>query len=673
MHLDLLNYGRSGKSFFEDFVSFAKRRKVVIIVVIVACLLGFGYDIWNFSLSPDEEREIVRAAGTNIDIRNLLLKESRYGAWFIKQILSVDGIFTPCIDTLMAVIFFGISAVVWCMCIECAAGKARIHTLSLCVFAVLYITFPYVIADLFSYGICNSLIGMVFLLGVIGQYDLFKSFLNGGFDWGMIRGILLATFLFLSTEVGITLFALSAAMIAFFYFFYNDKKEDIIRLVFRYIGRALLVFFVSLLLSFLVKLLDTGNNGYQSQFIYWNTTKPLIPQIMSVMSACKQYFTQSKWLGQTCLLMGFILSFISMFVFVILKHNRKALLIVMLYFCVIILSFSMVIICGGLMPVRTMVTLQILSGFVWFITVEVFRKKKAIYTLLITISLYIGFRQIVYLNRAFTGSNLCAQLDMEMGYKIGTDIQRETGKQSPMQPVVFVGRYQHPASNIFMIDASGQSIFYRSRTVYKNYFMTYLGFSFQHASDAVISEAEKRAMTQPAYPLEGYIQVYDDMIVVKLSGAQYYIGETISESEKMSLQDLTIVDSQTPDDCGIGWIGYQGIYFSCNGSRPDDNNEIDISFDGYVSVNGWACDFINRAPLSTLYACVGDKIITCNYNIDRQDVADFFSISSLRDVGFSLLIPSEYLEDDGDTELKFLMVGADGTFVYEPIQFELVY
>jgi hypothetical protein len=427
MHIDPLNYIKTGKSFYTDFISFVRRRKVVIIVVLFTCLFAFGYDIWNFSLSPDEEREIVRAAGTNVDIRNILLRESRYGAWFIKQILSVDGIFTPSIDTLMAVVFFGISAIVWCMCIELVSENSHIHTASLSVFAVLYITFPYVIADLFSYGICNSLIAMIYLLGVIVQYALFKSFLNGGLEWGMIRAILLTTFLFLSTEVSITLFALSAAIIAFFHLFYNNQKDKIERVVFRYIGRALIVFFISLLLSFLIKLLDSGNGGYQTQFIHWNHTTPIISQIKSVLSTCKLYFTNQNWLGHNCLLLGLMLSAVSMFIYVIYQHNCKALLAFALYVCVVILAFSMVIICGGFMPVRSMVTIQLLSGFVWFLFVEVFHKKKAIYTLVSIVSLYIGFRQIVYLNRAFTGSNLCAQLDMEMGYKIGTDIQKEAG------------------------------------------------------------------------------------------------------------------------------------------------------------------------------------------------------------------------------------------------------
>lgn len=671
MRIDLLNYGKTGKTFYEDFITFVKRRKVVIFAVIIATLLGFGYDIWNFSLSPDEERELVRAVGTNIDIRNLLLRESRYGGWIIRQILTVDGIFTPCIDTFVAVISFGFSSIIWCMCIDLTAGNGRVRTASMVVFAILYITFPYVIADLFSYGICNSLSGMLLLLGTIVQYDLFKSFLNGGHDWGMIRGIILATFLFISAETCITLFAMSSAMIAFFYIFYTNQNDR--RSVFSFIGRVMTVFFISLAFSFLIKLLDSSNNNYQNQFIYWNGSTPIIEQIKSMVHACTTYFTQSNLLGQRCLLCGLILSLLAIVVYLIQKHNAKALLVAAIYVCVIVLAFSIVIICGGVMPVRTMVTLQLLSGFLWFLTVEVFQNKKVIYTLMLAISFYIGFRQVVYLNRAFTGSNLCAQLDMEMGYKIGTDIQREAGSKTPNQPVVFIGRYQHAAENIYRIDASGQSIFYRNDTIYKNFFMSYLGFNFQHANSNIIEEAEKRAVKQTAYPLDGYIQVYDDMIIIKLSGAQYYIGEEVAEESRLSLEDMPITAAQSAAKCGVGWIGYNGIYYSCNGEKPDENNQIRISSDKDVSISGWACDFENKEPLSALYVCIGDHVVSCNYGVDRKDVAEYYSSDRLRYVGFSVLIPHELLEDDGNTELKFLMVSSDAGSVYEPVLYQLVY
>ena len=124
------------------------------------------------------------------------------------------------------------------------------------------------------------------------------------------------------------------------------------------------------------------------------------------------------------------------------------------------------------------------------------------------------------------------------------------------------------------------------------------------------------------------------------------------------------------------WIARQGLCIdSYNGTRIGGDAtgfQIDRSSQ-QISLVGWAADFAALQPLSALYLQVGDQIVKCNYGIERTSVSDHFQNIDLKDTGFSVTFPASYLKDGQVEEIRFIQIGADGTYCYEPITYQLGY
>lgn len=159
--------------YISDIIDFCRSHKVLLWVLAFVMIASFGYEVCNFSVSPDEEREIVRAAGTSQDITKLLLHEQRYGSWILKQILTLDGVFTPAVQSFLAVVFQGLAAIIFCMVMQFAAGERKIKESTFIVFSVLYITYPCVVAEFMSYDILTC-VGLLLL--VVEMYSMKRMF-----------------------------------------------------------------------------------------------------------------------------------------------------------------------------------------------------------------------------------------------------------------------------------------------------------------------------------------------------------------------------------------------------------------------------------------------------------------------------------------------------------------
>ena len=123
------------------------------------------------------------------------------------------------------------------------------------------------------------------------------------------------------------------------------------------------------------------------------------------------------------------------------------------------------------------------------------------------------------------------------------------------------------------------------------------------------------------------------------------------------------------------WMGKDGIWLdSGNGQLIAGIGPIPMqSGGGAVTINGWAADFTADAPFSALYLQVGDRVPKCDYGQERASVADHFGKESLRNTGFEVAFPRDYLLDGAVTELSFIGVSADGQALYQPVTCQLAY
>lgn len=123
------------------------------------------------------------------------------------------------------------------------------------------------------------------------------------------------------------------------------------------------------------------------------------------------------------------------------------------------------------------------------------------------------------------------------------------------------------------------------------------------------------------------------------------------------------------------WIATNGICLDTyNGIRLENAGKFAVSLESpVVELVGWAADFGAQKPLKELYLQIGDINIKCNYGIERTSVSSHFKNENLKNTGFSVTFPASYLQNGQINELRFIQVGADGTYRYEPITYQLLY
>ena len=124
---------------------------------------------------------------------------------------------------------------------------------------------------------------------------------------------------------------------------------------------------------------------------------------------------------------------------------------------------------------------------------------------------------------------------------------------------------------------------------------------------------------------------------------------------------------------------------SYKGMWLDNVNSVDLNTGGYIAgqipkrlyqdgetvfFNGWAADFNAGMPLSAFYLKAGDKIVKCQYGIERTSVSDVFQNENLKMTGFNITIPKSYLDDVN--KIEFIQVGYDGTYRFETVEYTLI-
>lgn len=517
-------YWSEWTGFIND--SFREHKTAFIIGSIIVILI-FGYEITNFTLGVDEEREIVHSYGTteNIDTSRLTGGEGRYSLILIKHLFSPDGVFTPYVDTLISVIGIALAAIINIISFEKCSRK-RFKSASCIIFMGLFCSLPYVVTEWMCYSIMNSgmTIGILFTSLEIYSICTFafsdtsvraiirKSPFLSKYTW-LICSSLLCAFTIAIVESLAPYFMISACFCVIFFIIYTENagfKQFFLKAV-----PFMLAFLFGFGIYYLFKLV-LGATSYTSQYLHWG--KESISDILKGYVGYLDYIFNDIRPGSVLSAVS-VLCFVLMLFLISVRQKKAERFFLMLFggLCCFICAFALNIVTGGFTPFRTMIPLMLLTSVPWIIAIEYLASYKFIKAVPVILSAFILLQQGIWVNKIFTGAHLCAQLDMEMGYNIGIKIMEEFPDVYSQKPLVFVGRYQHPSPSIIKMDAVGQSVFWRNRSSYKVYLLRYLGFDFIHSSNDQIAKADIYAQDMPVYPEEGCIQEFDDMIVVRLS------------------------------------------------------------------------------------------------------------------------------------------------------------
>lgn len=167
--------------------------------------------------------------------------------------------------------------------------------------------------------------------------------------------------------------------------------------------------------------------------------------------------------------------------------------------------------------------------------------------------------------------------------------------------------------------------------------------------------------------------------VVIYGGGERYLSVYLTETVRFprladDLPDLPSRDMISQEEYG-SWMLANGV---CIDTYNDTvtNNSAEIVLDPrYKSVRftGWGADFYANAPFKELYLKVGDDLLLCDTGFERPDVAQGMGIETLLKTGYEIDFPTSYLDEDGETEVSFIGVSADGEYIYTPVTYRLVY
>ncbi len=158
--------------------------------------------------------------------------------------------------------------------------------------------------------------------------------------------------------------------------------------------------------------------------------------------------------------------------------------------------------------------------------------------------------------------------------------------------------------------------------------------------------------------------------VVIFEATERLITSVLVNDPKISIQEI-------PDVKEISAVGrgYKGMWIdSCNGAKVEEQGTIVIDeSDDKIKFTGWAVDFNQDMPVSQIYLEIEDKIIKCDYESAKPSVAKVFQNNNLLNTGFSVSFPREYLKGNTVKQIRFILVGNDGSYKYEPIVYNIIY
>ena len=494
--------------------------KTELITSAILELIIFGYEIFNFTLSVDEEREIVHAYGSSTEIENLLLQEGRWGAFLFRKLETLDGTFTPYIETFLSVVFIFAAAVFLLFSFEKLANT-KFNKISYVVFIGLFSSLPFIVAEWMCYSIMNTFLSAGMFFVAFTQY-LLSVFITNMNNSGkkiilkhkalLISVILINTWNFGMVESIIPFFITATCFALTIYAVYNSNIN--FKNLFTCILSYVIPFVISFVLYYAIRMIIQPS-AYTDKFIHWGNSD--FNDIIRNWATMLTNIFNSELPGSSGLLITLSIFIITIIISAFKADNiKQAFISIFCAFCSIAGVFSLNILTGGSTPLRTMISLMLLASVPWIITLEYFKNIKPAHVISIIISISVLWQQTAWLNRIWFGANLCYTLDVNMGYEIGNEIKNEAQNYYE-KPIVIVGRYQHNSPNIIKIDAVGQSIFYRPRSAYKTYLLRYLGFDFSLADSSEEELAKEYSTNMPIYPQEGYVQEFNEVIVVRIS------------------------------------------------------------------------------------------------------------------------------------------------------------
>jgi hypothetical protein len=501
-----------------DLIDFLKTNRWLIVFSLIVAVFSFGYELFNFSLSIDEEFTSFRTAVDD----QIYVKVGRWGLYFLNLFFQPVSLI-PYYPTLIAL-----------LCIATTSIFFVIHSTgsqsSKIVFMLLFISSP-----IHTYYLTFNTVGLYLSMGMVfatTSYLFFKQAIQKKHP-GLKQYLL--SILFLAFSISIYQSNLAFFLVFGMYYVLTEALDQKnIRL--NHLLRIIVRLSVVIVLGYLVYkigdivsrhlILDSDNKNntqYLDNFIKWGT-QPVTQILGYLYQSTIELLTgtgfQTGFLGLSLKSIPF---FLTLFLLQILRSRKgqlqKLISIIALFF-LIVSPFTLIYLNGSMLPMRSMSSLTLMIALLWFI---IYRQSGIFLRKILFIAALLIMINNTWINtRLFYATNTAWQADRDIANRIIERVfQLDPPEVQGKIVIAFSGIFKHPENELFLKSETQGASFYewdRGTPFRIQAFFKTIGINkIEVIPIEKMSHKKIEIETMPFWPSKGSVALFDNVVIVKFS------------------------------------------------------------------------------------------------------------------------------------------------------------
>lgn len=503
----ILEYGKAIRNFLKLNIS-------GVFLVITLNIASFGFMVSNFTLSIDEELEMMGPRDIG------WVGYGRFGTYFLNKLFVVNERFTPFFTDFSAAFLLGFASLLFMLNFEETSNSKTKGPLLIGVFCGLFMSMPLVMGEYMSFGVYNMALGLGYIFVATSIYFSKKFFLEKNLYklFFAIASLSCATSIyqsFIGVYIACTIFGI---LIVIFERARSYVFRDIVAEIFFNCFILIFSLVVYLLLNKYFQSTITPAYGYIGNIVGWN--KGLAPlEVLGVTfekitSILLGRFDRS---GVVVLATTFAFGVYTVARALRLDSIRGAFMLVFFALCFVLSPFVIMLGLGAPLPGRALQALPLFLGGSWYLMLKYPVGKCGKY-ISIFASLYLIVIQLQFLNAMFYGDYLRYQQDSFLGRQIMMTLEAKEIDYKK-KPLVFIGSRKLDASPLIStVNSGGKSFFEDESQMYRmTYFLGSLGYSVITPTYEEMAEGKKFSGEMLNWPSSRSVKILDNLLVVKLS------------------------------------------------------------------------------------------------------------------------------------------------------------
>ncbi len=508
----------NNKSFISQIKFYCEKNKTIIIYSFILAIVCYGYELFNFSLSIDEELfSFVKATEMNVWVA-----DGRWGIYFINILLMPFSVL-PYYPTLISILCMALA------CIIFINGETT-SLLQKIVFSTIFISHP-VHSYYLTFNIYIIPIGIGIVLSTI-SFVLSKKILSPSNKINYLISFLsiISLTISFSTYQALIPIYLILTVSHLINKMISDKtitvkeivKEIIVFAIVFIIAFSLYKIFDLIFKQLLVSSQTINSRKYLDNFQGWgkHTFKRVITNTITNIS---NYFIGKRFYGGGITLSALLLAPI-LFLNILIKVKERLLKFfgIILILILIISPFTIMIIAGNDLPPRAMLSISFMVASLWWLVL--INSNYWIKRLIAIIALFVFLNNFYFTTKLFYTANTSWQTDLDVANRIVERIYYvKNPKENKSIPVVFIGKYNHPQNEFFQRsnwNVFGYSFFEwdNGSQIRINRLIKTLGIndiSMVYLDND--SPLHNKSKDLPCWPYKGSVVLVGDTVIVKLS------------------------------------------------------------------------------------------------------------------------------------------------------------